>query len=711
MILYYAHGSYLLDIMKSFKDLLEEGRRLQENQEKLRTEENNEFPIPAVLPIKRMTSCGGGSKGVLLEGSIRALRQTGILSGIDHVTGASVGAISMGLIACGVSEKDFNHLFTKTNLQELMGPYTKVRGPGIIPNFTRTAAPMYQMVRETIHNSIREHLAELEENDPAWQEGKLQEIRDKIAPNSTKKGITFLDLAYLQSKWPERFKNLSVNAVHQQSYVDKDGVIHRGKKQIFNIRTTPNVEIASAIKASAALPLVLEPVPIEINGEITVFIDGGIYDNAPTEDYFDEVTQTFTNTMPEQTLLFAFGQGFENKKNPIFQALYGNSVAQVITQEVIEDIVTNAVKKAAQGKNLNEITVKEIHLSLSHEIEITTRHLATYYSHKEKKDIVDEKLAKAFAQALNQGVRNVFQSKTKLQKIKDAGKGGATELINLLKAEITPSVQLGKKLTHFIEHQVVRHGARFKADYSHAERHEIGFKKIREKYPLRTVELRVGALTATTFNEATKNARVYSTIGYLDTMCHILNHDIPQTPPKAVTEKAFYPTIVNNFLQIQKAVLAGSNGSASNLMKHLLSIQNDNVVENKAREMLYAIKSYVEKHPESSEAFSLARAVEFHSKIIGSQQLFKEVYAEAFKRSSFFSQSKITGTTIFSNRTLQKKLETIDDVSALSGIHNLNTRGGKVYEKLQGLKGFSVIPAENDYVEDSGEDSDLSLSI
>jgi NTE family protein len=64
-----------------------------------------------------------------------------------------------------------------------------------------------------------------------------------------------------------------------------------------------------------------------------------------------------------------------------------------------------------------------------------------------------------------------------------------------------------------------------KAPYKNTERKEQGYQKLRSQYPLRTVELRVGDIKTTDFNQATRFARVMDSLGFLDTVNHITMHE------------------------------------------------------------------------------------------------------------------------------------------------------------------------------------------
>ncbi len=96
---------------------------------------------------------------------------------------------------------------------------------------------------------------------------------DLKAKSNTNEDITFKDLALLQLLNPVKFKGLIITAIKQSD----------GNLILFNDKNTPDISIADACRASASLPLVLQPHTID--GE--KYIDGGFADQIPM-GYFNE---------------------------------------------------------------------------------------------------------------------------------------------------------------------------------------------------------------------------------------------------------------------------------------------------------------------------------------------------------------------------------------------------------------------------------------
>lgn len=137
-----------------------------------------------------------------------------------------------------------------------------------------------------------------------------KDLRDRCA---NKGKIYFRDLALMRAIDPTRFKDLVVTAVRRDN----------ADLTIFSPHTTPDVEIALACRASASIPLVFEPVEIEVmvNGkkEKKQFIDGGYRDNIPTT-HFKEITDN--KEKKGRTLALAFGSN--SPDDNLHTALYSS---------------------------------------------------------------------------------------------------------------------------------------------------------------------------------------------------------------------------------------------------------------------------------------------------------------------------------------------------------------------------------------------------
>lgn len=153
--------------------------------------------------------------------------------------------------------------------------------------------------------------------------------------------LLFKDLALLRVLDPVQFKDLLVPAVRK-----RDSTL-----QIFSAENTPNVPIAKACHASAALPMVLNPVTIDINGTKEEFIDGGYVDNIPTGYFPKNNLEKLDN--PEKlnlakkqgrVLALAFGNNIDDEANI---AIY--SAKKLESPSAVVQFLMNVVYKTLSG--------------------------------------------------------------------------------------------------------------------------------------------------------------------------------------------------------------------------------------------------------------------------------------------------------------------------------------------------------------------------
>jgi NTE family protein len=298
-------------------------------------------------PYKYAVFSGGGAKGVIYSGAHEALSDAGILSGLEAVAGSSAGAITAAFIATGISKKDCKALSETTNFGDLLGS-------GLIEH---DGKPIYQLLHGTITNNVGQYIEDLDtelvcvariseieaqqqevvRNKASYTEEefeikmeqysdatqKLRDVKDNKGRevdelwqrvNSGGK-IYFKDLALLKLLNPKQFKDLIVTATNRET----------GELVIFSTHTTPDIEIALACRASAAIPRVLEPVTIDG----TQYVDGGYRDNIP-QQYFEkhairkpDTEQDITGSKSEikkavhdgRILVMAFGHGMDDSAN------------------------------------------------------------------------------------------------------------------------------------------------------------------------------------------------------------------------------------------------------------------------------------------------------------------------------------------------------------------------------------------------------------
>jgi len=280
-------------------------------------------------PFKHVAFSGGGAKGAIYSGVYKALVDSGVSKGVDSVSGSSAGAITATLFSSGTSKKDFKKMSLETNFKNLLGE-------GNILGISNDGKPLYKLVRDMVKNNVSDYLdndmkkakddiddriskiteqegKESDDNQRKVMQDQLRELQDLSNNNyqvirdlhgraQDDKDITFKDLDLLHNINPDKFKGLVVTATNKKT----------GELEIFNAKDTPNVEVALATKASAALPMVFDPV--KING--VEYEDGGYRDNIPTK-YFHDV-----DNQPE--LVKSKKQVFAPEKDRVLSLAFGS---------------------------------------------------------------------------------------------------------------------------------------------------------------------------------------------------------------------------------------------------------------------------------------------------------------------------------------------------------------------------------------------------
>jgi len=604
-------------------------------------------------PIERIVCSGGGAKGIVYPGSYKALEDTGVLKEVRQIAGTSAGSITAAFMAVGMESLTLQKIMSSTPLKTLLGNSVgSVFGhhaPGIC-FLTKDGLPLEQFIRQHLIDAVRAsiekitNIQQLAQNDPS-----LQTVIIKLYGSNPQ--FTFGDLGILSDRFPRQFKQLIVPAAR----------FPEGILQIFNRELTPNVEIALACRASSSIPALLKPVDIHVNGKKQTFVDGGLFDNLPT-DYFDSDTPSsfIKNLKPLQTLVLAFGDDIENNKNSVFKALYTSRWDEVISEALLEKIVEVAIQQAKHSCSL----VSELN-SFENQAQIVMHAIQCILEQRvrqakmpiEEARIIKFAVKKAF-RCLSTDYQNnsVFTEEYTFEQ-------HSYEIAQLIKEKMRPILNNDFGVISQLKYNIFLETlGDLDLQYSYVKQSEVGYQKLRSEYSLRTVELRVGNISTVDFDKATLYSRILEAFGYLDTVNFITNHELH--PEDHFDESQFYLDLMQYFECIHQAVLqgAGKNSLHTELTQELDSLRQQLTLLGKSeavicRQLYYFVKSIAEKRLDSIEAFALSRAVEFHNQMIDADKLFKEVYEEGFKHSRIFSTAHITGERFFRLDTLHETLK------------------------------------------------------
>lgn len=236
-------------------------------------------------PVREVTFSGGGGKGVALPGAAAALETSGVLDEVRVIHGASVGSMTAALLSAGMSAETFADISNNTDLEAIVKGGDKLA-------INLEGDQLEAFVREKIGESVRGQIASFVRESGAAGDPDvtkepfvtLQAIDTKISHGE---GVTFGDLRTL-SKIIPRIKEVVISGTMMGDDSARPGEIEKdGKPQlaIFSADTEPDLDVARAVHASAALPPVFKPVNIRLSSGVTAkFQDGGVMNNAPTSD-------------------------------------------------------------------------------------------------------------------------------------------------------------------------------------------------------------------------------------------------------------------------------------------------------------------------------------------------------------------------------------------------------------------------------------------
>lgn len=342
--------------------------------------------------IRYLVISGGGAKGVMLPGVLKILEnyypdsdidQT-LIEGLYGVVGASVGAMTQGLLAAGITAQELKKAANAAGGK-------KILGTGTLNLYHFDGGPLHNFIRDNMWASIRARLCDIYqiENSPENMQhlihGLLNEnicdldllkpVFDYLNDENKKGPISFALLHYLHKFSPKHFKNLIVTATYNGTENETAGLY------VFSYENTPWLDAVTACHASGALPKILNSVEIPIEAlkggklesmlpplKSLIFSDGGYLDNIPVccipdldiNDEFDRLS-ALTVVFDEAPLIL--------DQSPILNAR--NSQAGVYQprkrDRLIQDVIPKYGKTAIKTSEKNtEKKLEKLELMRTH---------------------------------------------------------------------------------------------------------------------------------------------------------------------------------------------------------------------------------------------------------------------------------------------------------------------------------------------------------
>ncbi|MBI2967485.1 MAG: patatin-like phospholipase family protein [Bacteroidetes bacterium] len=200
---------------------------------------------------------GGGIRGIAYGGVALELEKRGVLKDIKRVCGTSVGAICATFIALGYTPEEAIPVLYELNIKSFADGK-----PGFPMGFIRLFARF------------------------GWYKGnRIEKWMGKIIADKTGKAdLTFEEL-HNRSLSDSRFKDLYITATN----------LSLQRLEILSYETYPKMEIRTAVRISAGIPIFFGGVFISPDGKpakkggdsVYVMIDGGITGNFPIRTFDD----------------------------------------------------------------------------------------------------------------------------------------------------------------------------------------------------------------------------------------------------------------------------------------------------------------------------------------------------------------------------------------------------------------------------------------
>lgn len=190
---------------------------------------------------------GGGAKGVALGGTLLALEEFKILSGVKRIAGSSAGAICACLLSVGFSANEIVDLLVETDMRKFLDDKFGV----------------FRDAYNLLHNY-----------GCCPGDFFLNWVESLLAKKTGISGITF------QQVFSTYGIDLRITSV----------CLNTGKLVMFSPRGSPDMQVSKAVRMSMSIPFVFEPV----KHEGRLYVDGGVGCNYPLHVFDDDYVPSET---------------------------------------------------------------------------------------------------------------------------------------------------------------------------------------------------------------------------------------------------------------------------------------------------------------------------------------------------------------------------------------------------------------------------------
>lgn len=216
---------------------------------------------------------GGGVLGLAYLGALEYFYQTGLIHPIINLAGTSAGAITACLTSFNLPFDELKILLTSLEYRKIPGKDNSPESPRYFPKVVKDQLSKVFDNVDCVYRLIKNYGWYSSQYFYDWI--KLQ-IASQFDPEKKAPPYTFSDFRDASLHKDQRpFKDLFI--------IGTD--ITRSISTVFSYKTTPNMEVAEAVRISMSVPLLFESIKTscDINQDDpkTLFVDGGMLYNYP----------------------------------------------------------------------------------------------------------------------------------------------------------------------------------------------------------------------------------------------------------------------------------------------------------------------------------------------------------------------------------------------------------------------------------------------
>lgn len=228
---------------------------------------------------KNLVFSGGGVLGIAYLGVLEYFYQTGLMQPIVNLAGTSAGAITACLTSFNLPFEELKVMLDSLDYRKIPGKDDSPEAPRYFPKVIKDQLGKVFDNVDCVYRLIKNYGWYSSQYFYDWI--RLQ-IASQFDPEKKAPPYTFSDFRDASLHKENRpFKNLFI--------IGTD--ITRSTSTVFSYKTTPNMEVAEAVRISMSVPLLFESIrtscDINESDPQTLFVDGGMLYNYPIT-LFDE---------------------------------------------------------------------------------------------------------------------------------------------------------------------------------------------------------------------------------------------------------------------------------------------------------------------------------------------------------------------------------------------------------------------------------------